>query len=324
MIGINFLQHRRNYIDVWASLINRIKHKNKNKFIVNFLLSDNIAFNTSKFDFNHKVINFGGGFSCNNYKEKLDWSIGQPYEYYIIIGEDTFLGPSTWDFFIENTSILNDDKNLTLSPVLNLGVPTVDIFMEDFCTEEEISTLHKMFLSTDIYNTAGVRWCGHNQDAEEFRTLNQFTLDAKKWEPEKFLSYVDKMNWTLKGIHPIRFNYEAQCYLCDLVIQKIDKFLSPQNYEFDFRYTPYLCNEMSMIRTDIFKKIRDEFGFMPYDEPCLNFYKRKYNLNHVFVKRGFALHTLFAFVSRNLAGGDNKELDIFNRFTSAVNNYYKE
>ena len=59
--------------------------------------------------------------------------------------------------------------------------------------------------------------------------------------------------------------------------------------------SPYLCDSVFCIRTDVYKEvIHDTSLFVDgYDEVPLNKYAWKESMNHVFVENGFAIHILY-------------------------------
>ena len=47
-------------------------------------------------------------------------------------GEDIFINNHIWDFMIENPQILDDEKNLIVSPLTSTGIHTVEWFINQF------------------------------------------------------------------------------------------------------------------------------------------------------------------------------------------------
>ena len=293
-ITINFLQHRRDFRKLFMYFMNRLKPENKKLIKINFLMTDKLDFNWIKSDIEIDVVNFGGTLWDNNYYKKFMYALNQDSKYYVTLGEDLFMSNHVWDYMIENRNVLDDGQILSLSPVINIGVPTCDLFMEDFCTQEQIQEIHKIFLKMDFNQTCSKRW-----DIYEYGILNKHTINAEKWEPEEFAKTLATVNTELKGVHPVRFSYEAQRLLCDFVLQNVPKFIEKQNFSIITPFRPYLCNEMSLMRVDVLRKIHDELGFNPYDEVSINNYREQNNLTYAFVKKGYSLHTLFAYVSRS-------------------------
>ena len=71
-----------------------------------------------------------------------------------------------------------------------------------------------------------------------------------------------------------------------------------EDYELDIirnNDAPYLCNSIFCIRTDTYKKIVEDNTLYvdSYEEVPLNKYCWKNNMNHLFVKNGFAIHMYY-------------------------------
>jgi hypothetical protein len=319
MITINFLQHRRNYIPLLVYFLKRIKPQNKNKLHINFLMTDHYDSNywdSLQLDISMQVVKFPGNYITNNYLAKLQWFMNHSDEYCIKLDEDIILSNHLWDYIIENVDILNKEPNLlALTPVVNIGVPSVDLFIKDFCTEEEKKEIHKIFLNTDIHKTAGIRW------ELNFEELNQYTINTTEWNFQKFHEHVSHLETEKKGIHPIRFNFDAQMFMYNCVLNNIPKFLSLQNYYIDKYPYCYLCNDMSIILTENLHKIHHEFPFVLYDEIQMNLYKQKYKLDYGFIRNGFALHTMFAFVSFCIPNRQEFEQQLYTKLRDKIMEY---
>ena len=194
---------------------------------------------------------------------------------------------------IENRDILYKDPSIVaLTPVVNIGVPTCDMFIDDFCSEQDKETLNRMFLSQDMDATAGDRW-----SVDEYGILNQHTIEADTWNPEAYWKTVGDLKAILKGLHPVRVDFEAQRMLADVVTNDISSFLKKRDYSIDKRWRPYLCNDTCMARTDVYRDIQDTNEFMPYDEIPLNLYRQEKDLRFGFIRNGLALHTMYGYVS---------------------------
>lgn len=299
MINVYFLQHRRNFIPLLEYFVNKIKPENKKLIKFYFLTTYpiNIKFNT---DVDYEIIHFGGNIHINNYQRKFNWAVNQDSEFFLKLDEDIIFSNHVWDYIIQNRHVVLADDIITLSPTLNIGVPTIDLFIEKFCPELK-NNIEKGFLQVDIQKTAGDRW---GMDLEH---LNDFTIRADKWDRHGFHERLKTMNTNIKGIHPIRFDAELQEYMMDLVLKNVHKFTSLQHMSMITINCPYLVNDMCLYSTEKIKKIKKEFGFDPYDEIPLNQFSQKYDLQHIYIMGAFALHSYFAFVSYGGQLFDNRE-----------------
>jgi hypothetical protein len=278
------------------------------------MLTDNLDLSYLETDVPYKLMYYSGRRPTNNYKAKMWAMLEENCKYTVKFDEDIIMSNHVWDYMIENREVLYDDPSIVaLTPVVNIGVPTCDMFIDDFCSEEDKSTLHKMFLSQDMAGTAGSRW-----GVNEYESLNQHTLQADVWNPEAYWKTVGEINNVLKGIHPVRVDFEAQTMLADLVTNNVASFLEKNDYSIDKTWRPYLCNDTCMARTDVYRTIEDIHPFEPYDEIPLNLYRQERDLRFGFIRNGLALHTLYGYVSTGYQERLDMEDEIYKSIKSSV------
>jgi len=313
-ISITFLQHRRDYIDLFIHFINKIKPENRKLLSINFMMTDNLDLRYLETDVPYKLMYFSGRKPTNNYKSKMWGMLEENCKYTVKFDEDIIMSNHVWDYMIENRELLYEDPNvLLLTPVVNIGVPTCDMFIDDFCSEEDKSTLHKMFLSQDIEKTAGRRW-----GLEGYKALNKHTIEADVWDPDAYWKTVGELESELKGIHPVRVDFEAQKMLADIVTNNVPSFLEKREYSIDTTWRPYLCNDTCMMRTDKYRHIEDLRPFEPYDEIPMNLYAQEEERRFGFIRNGLALHTLYGYVSTGYEDRLEMENEIYRSIKSAV------
>ena len=313
-ISIVFLQHRRNFIDLFIHFINKIKPENRKLLSINFMMTDNLDLGDIETDVPYKLMYFSGRKPTNNYKAKMWAMLEENSKYTVKFDEDIIMSNHVWDYMIENREVLYEDpKTLLLTPVVNIGVPTCDMFIEDFCSDEQKQKLHSMFLQQDMQKTAGETWAIENS---EFNKLNIHTTDADEWNPDEYWKTVDGLSAELKGVHPVRVDFEAQSYLADAVVNNVPAFLEEREYSIDTTHRPYLCNDACMMRTDVYRNINEFSEFLPYDEIPMNAYRRSKDLRFGFMRNGLALHTLYGYVST----GHNDRLQMENHIYQSIKN----
>jgi hypothetical protein len=226
----------------------------------------------------------------NNYMKKAHYAVhyaekfGLPY--LMKCDNDLFIKPDVLDYLVDNLSILDNNRNLTLGPTLTSGIPGVEYFKEQFLTKDAQDRIDKMFLETVFKNEYGA----------DYTFLNKHTLDSTRWNKNEFFDSVYKMDHHYKGIHPIRVNEESLQFLNQYIIDNKERFLKPMPMDLIFdNFSPYLCNSVYCIKTEKYKTIiNDESLFVDgFDEVPLNKYAWKNRLNHIFVKNGFAIHMYY-------------------------------
>lgn len=262
--------------DAWTLLV--LSHSNDGQYYNDELNNSSI---------NYKIFNV---MPENNYIIKVTFAIQYAEHnnipYLMKCDNDIYIKANTLDYIIDNLSILDNEKHLTIGPIISSGIPTVEYFMDQFLSDDEKYKLHEHFLSSKFYNRDGVI----------YRHLNKHTIGSNIWNKENFFNDVKNIDNHYKGVHPIRINYEAIDYLNECVLNNKDKFFNSEPTSLILNdSSPYLCDSIFCIRTDTYKKIiNDTTLFVDgYDEVPLNKYAWKESMNHVFVNNGFAIHMLY-------------------------------
>ena len=208
---------------------------------------------------------------------------------------DLFFSGETLDFMLEHLdSTLQSDKHLTLSPVLTNGIPTVEYFVRDFMDPVAQIGLRRQFMDTVFYA----------RDGADYTPLNEWTSESTsgEWNPDAFFDAVRRLPTYYKGVHPVRFNPEANHFINQYVVSHKHAFFErkPTGLIVD-NDSPYLCDSVFCIRTDRYLTILDDqSAFVDgFDEVPLNKYAEKHGMNHVFVENGYALHMMYNWVGNH-------------------------
>ena len=307
-ITINYLSHNRlDYSNLMFYFLSKIKPENKLKLKLNVLAThDNDWVNKCDslgIEYTIHVIN-----SHHNYLNKIRIAISTDTEYSVKLDEDCFINNYVWDYLIENVDMLNNDDVLTLSPTMSNNIPSCDYFIDDFINDENVKTeIYNWFLKREMPN--GV-W------GVDYTSLNDYTINAKTWNPKNFYNGVENLNTNTKGIHPLRICYEAQMIINQYISENINNFTNKNNYDLFEIDAPYFTNSMFFIKTNQWKNILNHPAIDDYDEIALNKYKKDNNKKFIFVKNGFGIHPMFNTVygNKNIwnIGGENGEMDELN------------
>lgn len=288
---------RRHYtFPHFINMLNESKYKNLWQLMilthtcdVNFYES-----HLNKRDLNHIILNVQEN---NNYMNKVyianKFAIQNQIPYMMKCDNDIFLKAETLDYIIDNLHLLENSNHLTIGPVLSSGIPGIEYFKEQFLDPNANETLNNLFLKTQFYD----------RDGASYNFLNEYTLNSSLWNKNNFFRGVKSMNHHYKGIHPIRINELSLQFLNEYIIANKDKF----NQENDLSIindddSPYLCNSIYCIKTDVYNEIiNDQSLFVDsFDEVPLNKYAWKNNMNHLFIKNGFAIHMYYNWKSNHL------------------------
>lgn len=288
-LQINLLAHNSERIEFTKISLNEIKKiKRIDDIYLLICYSDK-----SQSDFwNNEVLNFRKmGILSNsiclshisgvNYMTKIQYFIKSDYEYSCSMDDDILISSYLWDFIIDNLDILDDKQNLLISPLISNGIPSVDLFIDDFCNDSQRSEIKDIFINTTIPNLWGVNYESLNKKREV-------------WDLD-FYNDVKKIEHYYKGIHPVRVSFEAQMTIARQVCESIDILFMKNKYRLESWSFPYFCNSFFFIRTDIWREIiHNESLFKDsFDEVPLNIYMESNKLKMVFIRNGFCLHMAY-------------------------------
>jgi hypothetical protein len=302
MIQINILVHstkRMLFTSKSLDFLMKIKDENKKKIklLIHVTNLSDINFWTDKLnsilacgiDAKIECSTFDNIYN-NTYNSKIQQSIETNCEYSCSMDDDIMMSNYLWDYMIENISILDDPKNLFLSPVISNGIPSVDMFIQDFCNIDETTIMHDIFNTTHISDMWGV----------DYSSLN---YPKSEWNLE-FYEQVRKLQHYYKGIHPMRVSVQAHVEMAKIICNKYEELFNKNNYNIQYYKFPYFCNSIYFIKTDIWKRvINDKTLYRDlYDEVPLNLYRENHNLNMAFVRKGFCIHMAY-----NTIGKGNQE-----------------
>jgi hypothetical protein len=244
-----------------------------------------------------------------NYMDKINFSIAQDAEYSVKLDEDCFINNHVWDYLIENIFWLDDPKYLVLSPLLSNGIPTCDLFIQEFFDKEDADKLFKIFSNSRMPHIWNV----------DYSRLNDSIKTP--WNPDAFYKAVSEFPHFYKGIHPVRLSYEAQKLLLDLFLQDkyIDKFLQKSDYSLLYNKRPYLCNSFFAIKTETWRKIVEDKSLFrdDFDEVPLNLYRENNDLSWLFINKGFGIHTMYNTVS-GAPGHGESETQFYQDITNKI------
>ena len=301
-VTINFIIHNRfNYLKrVLQQLIN-IDDSVKSIFNINLLVSEyskSLEEEVNNLKASNIEVNTFLVTGSDNYMTKIRTAVDNSGTYAISIDVDIFIPTNVWKYFIENLNVLNDTKNIFLSPTITSGIPSTDLFIDRFLSSDEQLFINNLFTNTYIPNIWGA----------DYSILNTITTSNSQWDSESFYSAVSGIDHHYRGVHPLRFSHAAQKFLNDICIKNVKKYCDCSEFTLKYLKRPYFCNSVFGIRTDIWKQIindsslfRDEF-----DEVPLNLYMRNNDLNMVFIEGGVAIHPSYNTI--NIYGHDYSRL----------------
>jgi hypothetical protein len=289
--------NKSNKKDLWKLLILTSSHD-----------SDFYKSEISNYEINNEVIYFDPNpEKDNNYINKSNYAIeyGEKHNipYLMKCDNDIFLKSQTLDFIIDNLHLLENSNHLTLCPTLSSGIPAIEYFKDQFLDEFAQKEIEKLFLKTNMYDRDGVN----------YHILNKHTLHSNVWNKDDFFSTVKSINHFYKGVHPIRFNLENIQFINNYLIENKEKFFRDHELSIiDNDNSPYLCNSIFCIKRENYKQIINDKSLFEdgLDEVPLNKFAWKNEMNHLFIKNGFAIHMYYNWTHDHI----NKEIEFCNKF----------
>lgn len=300
LITINyFSNNRKEFSDIIFYFMNKIKLENILKIKINILTThEDVSYweeKIRKYNYStllvpqYNIITFKNGF---NYTEKLQFTINQDTKYSIKLDEDCVINNYIWDFLIENTAVLDNDENLLLSPILSTTIPTCDEFIKGFLNDDEINIINNCFLKQVMPNGLfGVN----------YESLNEFTINANKWDYKAYYNALKQLSTETKGMHPMRISYDAQIKINEFILNRYYKLLEKNDYSLFEIDSPYFTNNLFMIKTSTWKHIIDSNGGI-YDEIPITRFRNATSKKYLFINKGYGVHSFF----NTCYGGQNK------------------
>jgi len=211
---------------------------------------------------------------------------------------DILMSAPVYDYMFEQRGVLEDETNLLLTPTITSGIPTVDLFIEDYLTPEEKAILFQLFTNHIFQPMWGV----------DYRSL------TGTWDPAVFYEKVKAIQHHYKGIHPIRVSASALAVLNEFIVCKYrDQIVNPDTYSLTRdTESPYFCDSLFCIRTDTYRKIvsSPELFVDAFDEVPLNKWRDARKQAIVVIRRGTAVHFMYNLFPKYV----QTEYELVNRF----------
>lgn len=306
-ITINYLSHDRpECLSLTCKIFKNIAKHNKEKIKLNILCSQEINLNNKlndlEIEYNIFKVEKNDKY---NYLKKIDIALKADTEYSCKLDEDCFISEYTWNSIIENIDNFLSE-NFILAPTINNCIPSIEYFIEDFIKDKTVKDeIFNIFLNQKMPNDL---W------DVDYSILNKFTIDSKKWDAESFYLAVWDLNTKLKGIHPLRINFNAQNLINEYTLNNVELIFNEQKYSIfnPIPQRPYFTNSFFFIRTKDWNIIRKLISQDIFDEITLNNFMRESKQKMAFVRNGFGIHmmynTVFGCNNPFNIGNDNAEI----------------
>jgi len=248
------------------------------------------------------------GFEIRLYKYDNPWylaktytSMNTPCKYTCKLDDDALISRYVWDYMIDNLDKLSD-KNPVIAPIFTNGIPSTELFVEDFLNEEDQKTAHSLFLSGTILR---------NQWNLDYEDVNNKIKSMKKWDGREYWDYMENADikwetsvdpatgklvpWSyfaVRGVHPARFSKEYNMFIADRIIENKDKFFGKNDYRLEEYHAPYWTNNIVVATNDFWLKsvpIHND----GWDEGCMNLRMMMDESRVLYVRNGFGIHMAY-------------------------------
>lgn len=252
------------------------------------------------------------GVPTHEYNLKVKIAHQTDCKYSCKLDDDVLISRHVWKYILENLNKINI-KNPIISPILTNGMSSVDLFIEDFLSDNKKQIAKEILLRNRVRTHA---W-GLN-----FRGVNDYISNLKKWDGEEYWKFIRNYDngwkqlnkpdrWVVVlGVHPARFSYEYNKFIADEVISNQSKFFGCHEYRLEKFITPYFTNNMFVSETDFwidtFKSFEDS-----WDEGQLTVRMWEENSTPLYIRNGFGIHMAY--------GCTEKQLELENYYTNMLN-----
>jgi hypothetical protein len=283
--------------------------------------------NTSPVDTYTSLLNAAGvssTFACvpcdkTNYLPKIrygiQYALTQGFSYVLKCDNDIIIPAYTLDYMYLNRSLV--DKELTLSPSLSTGIPSVEYFIESMFTQDEVELIRSEFKQCVF----------HNQETIfDYRPLNKFSVEASRWDPATYFDGIARVADAMvtgpdgrdrhgqskfyRGMHPIRHGFGNKL-INDLIVKNRTKLFAEKPCSIIAEGTKYLCDMCFLIGTANYDQLinRENLIIDGCDEVPLNRFAWAKGLKHLIIRHGYAIHITYnwRWFLNSTDGGSNIE-----------------
>jgi hypothetical protein len=240
-----------------------------------------------------KIETFYLQYSDSNYMNRVNNSHQTDCKYSCKLDDDVLFSRHVMDYILENLNHITPEYPI-LSPILTNGMPSTELFIEDFLTEEDKKSAYEIFLKTKIENHFHL----------DYSEIDKKVQSMKEWNDKEYWDFVstadtkwDKLNvpwyyFNVRGIHPARLSYEYNMFIAQKIINNKNKFFDKNEYRFDTYKTPYFTNNVFISETNYWKETSKMYtdGF---DEGQLSLRMEMDNSSILYIRNGFGIHMAY-------------------------------
>jgi hypothetical protein len=233
-------------------------------------------------------------FTTNNYTSKVNYAHKTTYPYSCKMDDDILMSYHVWEFILSNLDKLNTNHPV-IAPIFTNGIPSADMFVTDFLSEQDRLIAHKFFLTEPIDD---------NEWGLDFSPINKNISLMTEWCANTYWDMVSNVDtkwdsrplpwyyYMVRGVHPARYSRDYNIFIANKIIQNKEKFFTKQPYRLETFKAPYFCNNLFFCETNFW---RESFKLFEdgWDEGQLTQKMNDEKSSPLYIRNGFAIHMAY-------------------------------
>jgi hypothetical protein len=241
-------------------------------------------------------------YSNSDYLSRVKTAQNTECKYSCKLDDDVLISRYVWDYLIKNLHKINNNETPILAPILTNGMPSVDMFIDDFLNEQDRKIAHGILLNGYITE---------NMWGLDYSKINQKIKSMKEWNSKEYWNFVSTVDtswekndvpwhyFNVRGVHPSRFSYDYNMFIATKVFENYEKFFNKNEYYLDTFDSTYFTNNMFISETKFWKETLPIF-FDGWDEGQLSFRMLMDRSKVLYVRNGFGIHMAYGMTDRQM------------------------
>jgi hypothetical protein len=239
----------------------------------------------------------------NDYLPKIRYGIDFArkggFKHIMKCDNDIIIPAYTLEYMYSNRHLV--DKELTLSPSLSTGIPSVEHFIESLFTSDEVDLIRDEFKKCVFHDQQGIF---------DYRSLNKYSVEATVWNYKEYFNALTHLANTMvtgsdgrdqyghskfyRGMHPIRHGFGNKM-INNLIVKNRDKLFANKVCSIIEKENTYLCDMCFLISTSNYNQLLnvENLTIDGCDEVPLNRFAWNKGLKHLIINHGYGIHITY-------------------------------
>ena len=230
----------------------------------------------------------------SSYPDRVNFAHKSQSEYSCKMDDDVLMSSYVWDFVYENLDKI-DNRNPVMVPIFTNGIPSADLFVQDFLEPGDVQKARQYFLTEPIADSEwNLDYSAINREIKTWQTWD----DVRYWD---FVTNVDT-GWStrpvpwyyymVRGVHPARYSKDYNIFIADKINSNREKFFSKNDYRLETYKAPYVCNNLFFSKTEFWRSTYSLFND-GWDEGQLTLQMDIDKSTPLYIRNGFAIHMAY-------------------------------